>query len=268
MVGLLSISVLSFVVAASLSRLFNWQATQKVCRELQDMKTHGDLVILMPVCSRPRYLKRVLTELSSAAAIERTLVIFSQDGADPEITHLISEWKAGPSVSVQHYRPFLGILCYFWDSLHAAGANIHFLLTLASRHTLAKGFIVLEDDIVPSRDFILYYDWIFRHVLTSRDVMSVTAFNLDSRTAPSEEYDPKDHVYELVEDLDEGEPKFTGWSWAVTREMWQRIRTKWSFRSWDLNLNRVMGEMGMSAMKPVSGQGKKHRYAGDQFLGV
>jgi hypothetical protein len=256
MIGLLLLSVICLAGTAWVTRVLNGRAAKKLNQQLQALHNYHEVVILMPVCARPRYLQQVLAGLADAPGIENTLVIFSQDGSNPHVRRLIEQWKAGPSLVVQHVRPFLGLFCYFWDSDNAAGSNIYFLLNQAFLQTRAKGCVVLEEDILPARDFILYYQWIFRHVLISAGIMSVTAFNLNSRPSPIHGHDPLQHPYELVEDQDLGQPRFTGWSWGLTREMWKRLKKYWTFRNWDINLDRVMRQKGLKALKPVLARAK------------
>ncbi len=265
MAGLLFFCVVVLTGTTLLTCLRNKQAIARACMQLRAMENYHEVVILMPVCARPWYLQKVLAALAEAASIENTLVVFSQDGADPEVLRMVRQWRAGPSLVVKHTPPFCGLLSYFWDSDNAAGSNIRFLLNLAFQHTRATGAVVLEDDIVPSRDFILYYQWVFRHVLTSQSIMSVTGFNLNSRLSPSQNFDPLEHVYELLEDKDQGRPRFTGWSWALTRAMWERVQHRWTFRNWDINLSRTMREMGLSAMKPVLARARNIGMRGINF---
>lgn len=207
--------------------------------------------ILMPVYGRPHYLKEVLAALAQVKDIDKTILIISQDGHNPEVSKLIGQINFTQTVLISHTRPFLGILAYFWDSLVAASTNIHFLLEFAFKKTEAKGAIVLEDDIVPSVDFYNYFRWTFAHVLPDKKVLSVTGFNIDSRILPAKKYQPQDYPYDLMENRENSRAKFTGWSWGITREKWLQVRKQWSFTSWDIGLDELQGRLGLISYKPV-----------------
>ncbi len=212
--------------------------------------------ILMPVYGRPHYLKAVLDALSRVKDIDKTILIISQDGDHPEVTALISQINFTRAVVIRHTRPLLGVMAYFWDSLVAASTNIYFLLAFAFSRTSAKGVIVLEDDIVPSVDFYNYFLWTFAQVLSDKNVLSVTGFNIDSRIVPASKYHPQDYPYDLLENRERKHAKFTGWSWGITRDKWMQIRKHWSFISWDIGLDDLQRKLGYISYKPVLGRVK------------
>jgi hypothetical protein len=215
-----------------------------------------DYPILMPVYGRPHYLKSVLGALARVRDIDKTILIISQDGNNPEVTALIRQIKFTRTIIIRHTRPFLGVQAFFWDSLMAASTNIHFMLEFVFRQTPAKGAIVLEDDIVPSVDFLNYFQWTFARILSGEKVLSVTGFNIDSRVMPGINYHPQDYPYDLVENRENGRTKFTGWSWGITRDKWLQVRKHWSFTSWDIGLDKLQRKLGLISYKPVLGRAK------------
>ena len=212
--------------------------------------------ILMPVYGRPHYLRRVLEALAGVDGIEKTILVVSQDGRNPEVSSLIAGIGFTDVIILKHTRPFLGIFCFFLDSAHAASTNIRFLLDFAFTNLDVECAIVLEDDIVPSPDFFGYFSWACRHILADKQVLSVTGFNLHSRRSPEYRFDPRVYPYDLVENREGGQPKFTGWSWAITASMWRRIRKHWSPLSWDIGLDKTQRKLGMISYKPVLGRVK------------
>ncbi len=207
--------------------------------------------ILMPVYGRPHYLRKVLQALAGVKDIDKTILIISQDGSHTEVAAMIRQINFTHTIIIQHTRPFLGILAYFWDSLVAASTNIHFLLEFAFSKTPARGAIVLEDDLVPSEDFFNYFRWSFEYVLTDPKVLSVTGFNIDSRMVAEANYHPQNYPYDLVENKENDRAKFSGWSWSITRGQWQQVRKRWSFASWDIGLDALQRQLGLISYKPV-----------------
>ena len=248
------IAALWLLIAGVLTHLHNAGETRRG-RELYRRTGVDPLIpILMPVCNRPHYLRRILEALAKVDGIEKTVLVISQDGRTPEVSSLIVGIGFTDVIILKHNRPFGGIFCYFWDSLHAASVNIRFLLDFAFTDLEVECAIVLEDDILPSPDFFSYFSWACRQIMADERVLSVTGFNIHSRLSPKEGFDPHDHPYDLVENRAGGEPKFTGWSWAITAVTWQRIRKYWSPLSWDIALDNTQRKLGLISYKPVLGR--------------
>ncbi|PKN20540.1 MAG: hypothetical protein CVU71_01755 [Deltaproteobacteria bacterium HGW-Deltaproteobacteria-6] len=254
MITFLIILIGFMLVSSIIARHRNAGEMEKAAAAIRSIDPPCTYPIIMPVYGRPHYLKEVLQALARVKDIDKTILIISQDGSNPEVTALISEINFTRTVIIQHTRPFLGILAYFWDSLVAASANIHFLLKFTFSKTHARGAIVLEDDILPCVDFFNYYQWAFQHVLTGTNVLSVTGFNIDSRVVPDINYHPQDYPYDLVENRENNHVKFCSWSWGITRDKWQQVRKHWSFASWDLELDKLQRKLGLISYKPVLGR--------------
>jgi hypothetical protein len=254
MLTLLTATVLGLGIAGTLTHCRNRRETRRALERVRRQGAGGRVPILMPVCGRPHYLRQVLAALARVEGIDRALLVVSRDGRNPEVSALIAAIACTEVVVLAHTRPFLGIFAYFWDSLHAASANIRFLLDFAFTRLGAPYAIVLEDDLVPSPDFLRYFSWAFRHLLADERVLSVTGFNLHSRIDPARNYDPRDRPCAMIENREAGRPKFTGWGWAITKAMWRRIRKDWSFLSWDTGLDRTQEKLGLISYKPALGR--------------
>ena len=254
MITFLGITVTSLFIAGWVTRSRNARERRRASEQVRRKGAGRRIPILMPVCGRPHYLQQVLKALARVAEIDRALLVISQDGRNPEVSALISSIGFTETVVIRHTRPFLGIFAYFWDGLHAVSANIRFLLDFSFEELNAPYAIILEDDLVVSPDFFLYFSWAFRHLLSGERVLSVTGFNLHSRIDPAKHYDPRDLPYAMIENREAGRPKFTGWSWAVTSAMWRRIRKEWSCLSWDTGLDEAQRKLGLLSYKPALGR--------------
>jgi hypothetical protein len=241
-------------VSSIIVKYRNAREMEKAMAAIRQIQQPCPYPILMPVYGRPHYLNKVLNALAQVKDIDKTILIISQDGSNPEVAALIRQIHFTHTVIIQHTRPFLGILAYFWDSLVAASTNIHFLLEFTFSKTPARGAIVLEDDLVPSEDFFNYFRWAFEHILTGEKVLSVTGFNLDSRVVPETNYHPQNYPYDLVENKENDRAKFSGWSWSITGDQWRQVRKRWSFTSWDIGLDALQRKLGLISYKPVLGR--------------
>jgi hypothetical protein len=257
MLTFLIITAMGLFIAGTVTRCRNARETRRALEQVRlNSRAGGRIPILMPVCGRPHYLRQVLDGLSQVKDIDRALLVISQDGRDPEVSALISAIAFTEVMIIRHARPFLGIFTFFWDSLHAVSANIRFLLDFAFEGLGAPYAIVLEDDLIPAPEFFRYFSWASRHILSDERVLSVTGFNLHSRISPEQDYDPRDRPYDMIENREKGQPKFTGWSWAITGAMWRRIRKDWSLLSWDIGLDKTQGKLGLVSYKPALGRVK------------
>jgi hypothetical protein len=253
----LALALIGLAVAGTLTHRRNAAEARRAMRDVHGLGGGGGRIpILMPVCGRPHYLRQVIAALSEVKDIDKSVLIVSQDGQDEEVSALVAGIRFTDVVVLRHTRPFLGVFAYFWDSLHAASANIRFLLDFAFDGLGAEHAIVLEDDIVPSPDFLRFFAWGCRHILNDEQVLSVTGFNLHSRVSPEHGFDPRDHPHDMVENRDGGRAKFTGWSWAISAATWRKVRDEWSDLSWDTRLDEAQRRRGMISWKPVLARAK------------
>ncbi len=256
MLTFLTLLIGCLMVSSIITCRRNAREVKKAAAAISQLGQSYAYPILMPVYGRPHYLKAVLDALAEMKDIDKTILIISQDGDNPEVKEMIEQINFTQTIVICHTRPFLGIGAYFWDSLAAASTNIYFLLEFAFIRTGASGAIVLEDDIVPSADFFNYFQWTFAHVLINKNVLSVTGFNIDSRAIPAKKYHPQDYPYDLLENRENGRAKFTGWSWGITKDKWRQVRKHWSFTSWDIGLDKLQGKLGLISYKPVLGRAR------------
>jgi hypothetical protein len=251
MITSLALAILTLLATGAIAIFRNRRARQAAMAELRARGLEGRVPILMPVCGRPQYLHQVLAALAQVRGIDQAVLILSQDGRNRQVSALIDGIAFCDKVVIRHTRPFCGLLAWFWDSLHAASVNIRFLLDTAFSGSEAPYAIVLEDDLVPSPDFLAYFAWAARHCLADPRVLSVTGFNLLSRDDPAQGYDPRRHPCRLIENRTQGRPKFSGWSWAIAASQWQRIRPHWSVLSWDIGLDKTQRRLGLVSYKPA-----------------
>ncbi len=69
------------------------------------------LPILIPLATRPEYFRQVVAALNNATGLKDSLVVFSQDGNDPEITDLALNQLQQPAnkLHLWHHRPWFGL---------------------------------------------------------------------------------------------------------------------------------------------------------------
>ncbi|CAF2990857.1 unnamed protein product [Rotaria sp. Silwood2] len=196
--------------------------------------------ILMPVCDRPHYLKRVLDGLAKVDGINETLVIISQDCALSSITSILSSIPSHiRTLILSHTPPYFSLPRYVDTNEYATSANVKFLLEFAFEYMLADGAILLESDLIPSVDFYRYHQWAYRNLLNVNNskILSIHAFNLYSTNLS----DP----YTLF-------PRgFDSWGWSTARTRWPWFKNQWTkYKNWDSIVSRTAKQDEWICMLP------------------
>ncbi|CAF4182799.1 unnamed protein product, partial [Rotaria sordida] len=185
--------------------------------------------ILMPVCDRPHYLKRVLDGLARVDGINETLVIISQDCALSSITSMLSSIPSDiRTLILPHTPPYFSLPRYVDTNEYATSANVKFLLEFAFEYMLADGAILLESDLIPSVDFYRYHQWTYKNLLNINNskILSIHSFNFYSTNLS----DP----YTLF-------PRgFDSWGWSTARTRWYWFKNQWTkYKNWDSIVSRT-----------------------------
>ena len=249
----LTLLLLLLTIAWFATRAANRAAARNGLRRFRTLNASGKrrVPILIPVCNRPHYLAQVIEALSQMDGVDETVLIVSRDGRDPEVRDLVHGIAFTETIVLDHTRPLLGLVRPLWDSEHAITSQIRFLLDFALNRLRMDGAVVLEDDVVPSKDAYRYFLWAFDHILNRAGCMTVTGHNLLSRADREQGFDPRDHPYALVRYRDGGRDAFSGWGWAITHDAWQRVGRPWPLMNWDLRLSQTQHRLGMVSYKPV-----------------
>ncbi|CAF1314797.1 unnamed protein product [Rotaria sp. Silwood1] len=184
--------------------------------------------ILMPVCDRPHYLKRVLDGLTRVDGINETVVIISQDCALSSITSTLSSISSHiRTLILPHTPPYFSLPRYVDTNEYATSANVKFLLEFAFEYMLADGAILLESDLIPSVDFYRYHQWTYKKLLNINNskILSIHSFNLYSTNLS----DP----YTLFS------RGFDSWGWSTARTRWSWFKNQWTkYKNWDSIVSR------------------------------
>eukprot|EP01027_Heterolobosea_sp_BB2_P010194 GEZU01014982.1.p1 GENE.GEZU01014982.1~~GEZU01014982.1.p1 ORF type:complete len:278 (+),score=83.80 GEZU01014982.1:509-1342(+) len=190
----------------------------------------------------------------------KTILVFSQDGNNEEITEIIEDLKkrnADPNfegkrfrgiVHVYHTRPFFTIPTYFHSAEYCTAENVNFLLTFAFEYLKAPAMIMLESDLMPSYDFYDYFEYM--HQVAFEDpsfplhgkIFTVNGFNIRSRREAGDT-DP----YAVFED------QFQVSGWLTSKKMWPLIKAGWTwYNNWDITLQeKVRIPNGLVSLTPV-----------------
>lgn len=261
-----TISAAALLAAATLRFAPDFLNRHRYGRLLREMEKRLDPtiadprqgVVLMPVCGRPHYLRQVLEALAKCETIERHWVVFSQDGEDAQVTAAIEAWRQDhpASLHMRHTRPYFalpGILGVFGlRPEYLISANIHSLLRFGFDWLRAEWVIVLEDDLVPARDFLTFFSAARDQLLADPDrgdkllaVCGWSNWNFSRSVADAEKNPQLLHEVKLT--------RFSCWAWSIDAARWPLLRTAWRtyFAAWDGGIQRLRERAGLLCATPV-----------------
>ena len=215
------------------------------------------LPILVPLANRPEYFEQIIEALNHAAdSLQKTIVIFSQDGRDPEIYALCNKLdKKIARIHVYHTRPWFGIPS-LKDNEYATSDNVFTLLKLAFEVIKPEGIIMLESDVLPSRDFYDFFKWMVHcqveqfekyegkenvpfGAFNLQNVFTFNGFRMDSVES--------DRLMRRVTFPD----KFMVWGWAMSKIRWPLVsRDFTAFHNWDYRMDEIRKENNFYCLTP------------------
>ena len=209
--------------------------------EKKNSKTNSseDTVIVIVAYNRPNYLRRVLDNLGNCDGIERYPVHIFIDPADEEETRKTVESVAKSFTASKNTRV----------STHSIRLgphnNIRHAVNDAFESYDARFVIVLEDDVILSRDALLFMEY-------ARDT-----FENDSNVFTATGYANNCHRENCVVDpafrhCTTRRKHFTPWFWGTWRDRWQ-VFHKSGWTGWDVEMNFELSKTRSIVQKPNSG---------------
>jgi hypothetical protein len=251
-------SCLSFLVIAP-RVLAEYNELSRGLQRFVDLRLERSVVpILIPVYSRPHYLRRVLASLERSSHISDSVLVFSQDGFSPEISELIEGVSFAPVIKLSHSPPYFGIPSLFIRTDAPTAANVFFLLRFAFDYAKVDAAVVLESDIELSVDGFDFFRWAYRQVDSSPDlrhrVLTINGFN--------EASDPAADVLAF----NVSTPGFMVWGWCAPHFSWPLIKSQWTwFHNWDITLEGARRRSGKLSLAPLVSRTKNIGMSGINF---
>jgi hypothetical protein len=177
-------------------------------------------VVVMTLCNRPAYTKRVLDALARCDDIDRFPVAMLCEPVDQEVIDLAKAFTQLPHVKA-----------WALVGTQRVGCNVNTYSALAAGFDHHDRVIALEDDTVPGRDFLRYCDWGLEAYERDPTVFSVCGY----QRTPAEEVGYRNAVVR--------ERWFTPWGWALWRDRWDSVRESWPVDdrqiSWDTVIDKL-----------------------------
>ena|ERR1035437_426230 len=190
--------------------------------------------IIMPTYNRPQYLKQVLSGLYQCENIEQFEIYTSEEPNQPEVSSLFDQVDF---IKVNR-----------WINKEKLGCNIN--ISSAIDRVFKQGYeslIVLEDDIVPGKDFLNFFLWGFNNKEIWSSVSVLAAYNKTNEV---------NNNLNIVKKRN----WFTPWGWGTKDYVWNAFYKEHkeelqnSGVSWDSQFNNYILKNKICELYPVVGR--------------
>lgn len=169
-------------------------------------------IIVMPLWKRANYTKTVLEGLLNCNGIDEYKILIHLEPGYPEVLDVIYSMKEKLNIGL------------FMNS-SILGATHNTYNCMENGFDFSDYVIYFEDDDVPCKDCLKYFEWSRDTYENDYDILSVTSYN---RTWPE-----PDEYYKVYR-----KQWFTPWGWATWKDRWDEIKTKWNNNiGWDTIIN-------------------------------
>lgn len=175
-------------------------------------------VVTVTLFRRPAYSQQVLHALLQCAGIEEYLVFLHVDPGCQAVIDLARGFR--------HRRKCVTVN----QSVLGCTRNVFESLEHGFQH--ADFVIHFEDDIVPARDCLRYFEWAGQRFQDDQEIFSVSAYRKSTIEARSY-YSARRVAW------------FNCWGWGTWQDRWTEMRARWGFGeydSWDICVNRIRGD--------------------------
>lgn len=177
--------------------------------------------ISISLYKRPAYSKQVLDALLKCYGIEDYSVIISIDYGFPSV------FEVAKNFATQHKNTQIFLAPFPFG----CQKNIFTALDIAFQNSDYN--IHLEDDIVPSKDCLRFFEW-GSSFGDDESVFSICGYH---KTLPWQE--KSEFLFKT-----EQNPWFFPWGWATWRNRWEEIKPQWDFAyvhgGWDVCMCKVI----------------------------
>jgi hypothetical protein len=201
--------------------------------------------IVMTLCSRPDYTRRVLEALAKCDDVDKYPIHLMCEPVMDEVIDIANAFRLYP-----HVKATVEV------GKHRVGCNVNTYYALSRGFEKHDRVIAMEDDTVPGRDFLRFCEWGLDRYERDHDVLTVCGY----QRTPADEVGYRNAVVR--------EPWFTPWGWATWKDRWESIRDSWPADdrqiSWDTVIdkltrgNRCEVRPLLARIQNIGGEGGAH----------
>lgn len=188
--------------------------------------------------NRPNYTNKLLNALDVCFGIEDYKIIITVEPENQDVINLAKNFRPYQTeVIVNENR--LGCSPNIFKAVNTAfnysDYNIHF-----------------EDDIIPSKDCLTYFEFCNKSFKYDKKVFSVTGYSRGTNDEP-------DIIYK--------DDWFFPWGWATWKNRWEIIKYNWPKDQWDVPTTQLLLDNKMYQIKPVVARTQNIGAEGGTFVG-
>lgn len=171
--------------------------------------------------NRPEYTARLLEHLDRCFGVEDYKITICCDPGSKEVQKLAKNFRQDQTTVIVNDRRF--------------GCNTNIYQCLAIGFTQSDYHIHFEDDTIPGRDCLKYFEWAKDKYKDDKEIFTVSGYvNSDNEM---ECYFPKNSNTSNVS----RRCWFTPWGWATWKDRFDEMEKVWDFQgrngSWDVTIN-------------------------------
>ena len=178
--------------------------------------------ITISLYNREQYTARLFDNLNKCYGIEEYAIAIFCEPDQPQIHNLANQFRPDQTTVTINPSRF--------------GCNTNIFQCLAHGFNLSDYHIHFEDDTIPGKDCLKYFEWA-KDLRDDNTIFTVSGYvNSDNNT---EHHIPKNSNINGVSKRQ----WFTPWGWATWKDRWNEIKSVWDFSgrngSWDTTVNHV-----------------------------
>jgi hypothetical protein len=178
--------------------------------------------ISISLYNRPEYTARLFDHLNNCIGVDEYSFIICVEPVNSDVINL-----------AKSFRPAQSSLTINEDKL---GCQTNIFQSVAKGFEINTGFhIHLEDDTIPGKDCLKYFEWAAEKYKDDQSVFSVSGY-VNSNNLMENCCNSKTDDIMLVD----RRKHFTPWGWGTWLSRWKEIRKDWDFGynngGWDVNM--------------------------------
>lgn len=191
--------------------------------------------ITISLYNRPEYTRELFQRLDNCRGIEEYKIFISCEPNDSTVINLAENFR--PKQTTVTVNPI------------RLGCNSNVFKAIATGFDHSDYNIHFEDDTIPSRDCLEYFEWAKYEYVNDKSVFTVCGYvNSNNKT---EHYNPKSIDVEEIR----RRHWFTPWGWSTWQDRWGEMKREWDFigkyGSWDCTINRLLLEKNRYEIYPA-----------------
>ena len=186
--------------------------------------------------NRPKYTKQFLNHLEMCYGIEEYKIFISCDPGNKEVEEMAKQFRPKQTSLVINGKRL--------------GCNTNIFQSLAMGFAFNDYHIHFEDDTIPGKDCLLYFEWAGEYYKNNSEVFTISGYvNSNNKT---EHYYPMNYAADRVSKR----KWFTPWGWATWKDRFLEMKDVWDFQgkngSWDCTIHNIVRKNRLEIFPIVS----------------